>query len=213
MSAVLAEMTPGFRDPVHGAQQSFRTLLDAMSRPGRVQALPSAALDGIVPPSVPRGTALSLSTAAVLLCLLDAETTVHLSGRLATAPSLAWLRFHTGVRLAARGDAAAFTVTRAAELETVLWEALDIGSDEAPQDGGTLIVEVDSLETGTPLQLRGPGIEGVQPLCVAGPSPAFWQWRRQLSTQRPRGIDLVLCCGDRLTALPRSTRIEIDPEA
>ena len=44
MSAALAEMTPGFRDATHGAQQSFRALLDAMSRPGSVFELPSTAL-------------------------------------------------------------------------------------------------------------------------------------------------------------------------
>ena len=35
MSAVLADMGPGFRDQVHGSQQVFRTLLAAMAHPGR----------------------------------------------------------------------------------------------------------------------------------------------------------------------------------
>jgi alpha-D-ribose 1-methylphosphonate 5-triphosphate synthase subunit PhnH len=213
MSAVLADMTAGFRDAVHGAQQTFRTVLAAMARPGSVTALPPAALDGIAPPeSAPPGKPMRAGTAALLLTLLDAETTVRLTGTLASSAALAWLRFHTGVRSAWLEEAAAFTVARAAEVDEVLWSRVGLGTDEAPQAGGTLVVEVDGLAERGALQLllRGPGIADVQPLSVGGLAPAFWRWRVALQRALPRGVDLVLVHGTRIAAIPRSTRITLE---
>jgi len=211
MSAVLAEMTPGFRDATHGAQQTFRTVLDAMSRPGRVLTLPTTATRGIVPPaSTPSDRPMSAGTAALLLTLLDAETSVHLGGALGSAAAASYLRFHTGARLSSEPELAAFAVARAAELDAALWSDLDLGSDEAPQRGATLIVEVDSLDAdaATRLNLRGPGIETMQALAVTGLSNGFWAWRVQTAALLPRGVEIILVCGDRLAALPRTTRIE-----
>jgi len=213
MSAVLAEMTPGFRDATHGAQQTFRTLLDVMARPGVVSTLPAAALDGIEPPaSATPGRPMSKAAAAVLLTLLDAETTVRVAGTLASAAALAYLRFHTGVRSTWLDELAAFTVARAAEVDAPLCSRLDLGSDEAPQRGGTLVVEVDALGelAQTRLRLRGPGIESVQMLGVAGLSREFWLWRTRLQSVLPRGVDLVLVCGSEIAAIPRTTRIALE---
>ncbi|HJV62851.1 MAG TPA: phosphonate C-P lyase system protein PhnH [Albitalea sp.] len=211
MSALLVEMTPGFADAAHGAQQVFRVLLDAMARPGRIHTLPAAAVAGIVPPAGVDGAPMGRAAAASLLTLLDAETTLHLHGDLARATTIAWLRFHTGVRLAAAGHAA-FVAARAGEVDRALCDALDLGSDEAPQRGATLLVEVDALDDrpiagGAAFTLRGPGIEDCHDLAVAGVPDAVWAWRLALRQALPRGVDLVLTQGDRLAALPRTTRI------
>jgi alpha-D-ribose 1-methylphosphonate 5-triphosphate synthase subunit PhnH len=211
MSAVLAEMTPGFRDATHGAQQTFRTVLDAMSRPGRVLRLPATATRGVVPPaSTQSDRPMGVGTAALLLTLLDADTSAHLAGTLGSGEAASYLRFHTGARLSAQAELAAFVVLRAAELDAPLWSRFDLGSDEAPQQGATLIVEVDALDAraATRLNLRGPGIETTQVLAVTGLSAAFWAWRAQTEALLPRGVEIVLVCGDRLAALPRTTRIE-----
>jgi alpha-D-ribose 1-methylphosphonate 5-triphosphate synthase subunit PhnH len=213
MSAVLAEVTPGFRDAVHGAQQTFRSVLDAMARPGRIVELPASALDGLVPPaSAVHGRPMSLGGAAVLLALLDAETRVRLAGSLASAPALAYLRFHTGVRSPWQEESADFTLARARDVDASLWTRLDLGHDEAPQRGATLLVEVDTLggDGGTRLRLRGPGIETSQPLSVGGLSHEFWLWRQRLQAALPRGIDLMLVDGARLAAIPRSSRITLE---
>jgi alpha-D-ribose 1-methylphosphonate 5-triphosphate synthase subunit PhnH len=210
MTAALAEMTSGFRDATHGAQQTFRTLLDAMSRPGRVFTFPHGALDGIEPPaSGTPGRPMGLGATATLLALLDAETTVTLHGATASHAATAYLRFHTGVRAVEHG--AAFTLARAGELNAALWAGLDLGSDEVPQNGATLLIEVDGFEIAgaTPLQLRGPGIESTQALHVAGPPEAFWRWRLDLQALLPRGIDLVLVHGTQVAAIPRSTRLSL----
>ena len=59
---------PGFADPVHDSQQTFRALLDALAQPGLYQTTVAVA-----PPA-----GLTPSCAAAALTLLDLETTVWL---------------------------------------------------------------------------------------------------------------------------------------
>lgn len=206
-AGALADMRPGFADPVGAAQQVFRSLLQAMARPGRVQALEPAVLQGLQPPALQR------ASGAALLTLLDADTRLHLVGRLHDEAATRFLAFHTGLREAAIEEAD-FVVAAAQEAVPALWERLHDGSDLAPQAGATLIVEVPALSedagAGTRLRLRGPGIRTLHCLRVEGLSPAFWQARIARQADFPRGIDLVLACGDTLAAVPRTTQIELE---
>ncbi len=204
MSAVLAELGRGFAQPVHDAQQVFRAVLEAMSRPGRIQALPAAVLDPLETPALGR------ATTAVLLTLLDAETRLWLHPSLRSEAARAYLQFHTGVMQADDAARAGFAIIEADHATPALWQALPSGSDAVPQDGATLIVEVPSLDEGLTLSLSGPGVETVQPLRVAGLHAGFWQARRQMEASFPLGIELILTCGDRLAALPRSTRVSLE---
>lgn len=206
----LATVGRGFAQPVPAAQQAFRALLEAMSRPGRIQALPAALLAGIEPPGLPRGLT------ALLLTLLDAETSLWLDVALAGEHGLDYLRFHTGVRTQDGARDAAFAVCAADRVLPAVWAELDAGTDEVPQSGATLLIEVPSLQSDgtapsvTPLQLRGPGIESEQTLAVGGLDAAFWRARAALECEYPRGIDLILCCGDTLAAIPRTTRVTVE---
>ncbi|HEY8976810.1 MAG TPA: phosphonate C-P lyase system protein PhnH [Burkholderiaceae bacterium] len=211
MSAVLARMGAGFADPVHGAQQAFRALLTAMSEPGRVLALPAAAIAGLESSGNEARPPFDVALAATLLTLLDADTPAHLAGALDTGDARAWLRFHTGARTLPQ--ATAMTAALARDVDAALWEALDPGTDDAPQASATLFVQVGALSEqplpGTvALKLRGAGIRTSRDLAVAGLSPAFWRWRAALRAELPRGVDLVLACGARLAAIPRSTHVE-----
>jgi alpha-D-ribose 1-methylphosphonate 5-triphosphate synthase subunit PhnH len=211
MSATLAHMGAGFADPVHGAQQTFRVLLGAMSEPGRLFTLHDAAIDGLAPADADLRPPVGVAMAATLLTLLDADTPVHLAGDLGHEDARAWLRFHTGARDVAA--AAATTVALARDVDAPLCDALSLGTDEAPQTGATLVVEVDALSDrplagGVALKLRGAGIESARDLAVAGLPASFWQWRLLLQAELPRGVDLVLVCGAQVAAIPRSTRIE-----
>jgi hypothetical protein len=86
-------MRPGFTDPVQDGQSCFRAVLEALSRPGRIQTLDSA----LTPPAP-----LHPATAAVLLTLVDTETPLHHD---AGAEADAWLRFHCGCPMAPVGEA------------------------------------------------------------------------------------------------------------
>ncbi|MGD9831649.1 MAG: phosphonate C-P lyase system protein PhnH [Piscinibacter sp.] len=204
MSAVLADLGRGFGQPVHDAQRVFRAVLEAMSRPGRVQALPAAVLDALETPGLGR------ATTAVLLALLDAETRVWLHPSLYSEAARAYLSFHTGVQHVDEAHRASFAVIEADHATPALWHELARGSDAVPQDGATLIVEVTSLDQGLALALRGPGVETVQTLRAGGLHAGFWQARRDLESAFPLGIELILTCGDRLAALPRSTRVSLE---
>lgn len=222
MTVDLADLPPGLADPVHHAQQSFRRVLDALAQPGRLQRLPADVVDPLQGPAARAGQPRwGRGLSAVLLTLLDAETSLHLGERLDTPEARAWLRFHTGVRLVAPAWRAAFMAARAADIEAATLDALDLGTDEAPQRGATLVIEVGQLDdaSGPPpagpshtLRLRGPGVPGERRLRVTGVARAVWCRRIDLEAERPRGIDLLLVAGDTLAGLPRSTRIALDPE-
>jgi alpha-D-ribose 1-methylphosphonate 5-triphosphate synthase subunit PhnH len=179
----------GFADPVLDAQASFRAVLEAMSRPGRVQAV-------VAPPEVPPG--LSPAAAAVLLTLVDAATPLRIA---AGTEAEAWLRFHCGCPVVT--ERAAFVLDPAAELLS-----LDAGTDEEPERGATLILEVAALEEGAGWRLTGPGIREAHRLRVTGAPDGFVNaWARNRA-RFPRGVDAILCAGTRIAALPRSVRIE-----
>lgn len=181
---------PGFADPVLDAQAGFRAVLQAMSRPGQVQRVPLL-------PELPPG--LSAAAAAVLLTLVDAETRI----RLAAGPEAeAWVRFHCGAPLVAAG-AAQFVLDPAAGLL-----ALDPGTEEEPERGATLILDVTALEEGAGWRLTGPGIRESHRLKVTGAPAGFladWATNR---ARTPCGVDVILCAGDAIAALPRSVAIE-----
>jgi len=197
----------GLADPVHGAQQVFRQLLSAQSHPGRLHTLADALLQGLEAPGLGR------AMAAVLLSLLDAETGLWLPADWQDGGAADWLRFHTGTRTDLSLDTAPFAATDLSALAregrdaASLWTTLPWGSDEVPQDGATLLLEVPALaEAGTDaLTLRGPGIASTQTLAVAGLDAAFWRARDAVAAAYPCGVDLLLCCGDAFAAIPRTT--------
>jgi alpha-D-ribose 1-methylphosphonate 5-triphosphate synthase subunit PhnH len=189
-----ATLTAGFAEPVLDAQRCFRAVLDAMARPGRVQHLPD-----LPAPPAPLGAA----AAAVLLTLADADTPVWLD---AGAAAEAWLRFHAGAPIVAAPEDATFLL--ACGTPPALRD-LAQGTEEEPHRSATLILQVAGLEEGAGWRLTGPGIEHAHRLRVTGLPEGFaaaWQANRALF---PRGIDLILCAGDRLAALPRTTALEI----
>jgi alpha-D-ribose 1-methylphosphonate 5-triphosphate synthase subunit PhnH len=213
MSITLADVGAGFAAPVHDAQQVFRALLDAMARPGTIQALPASALAALQPPA-PMGSGLC----ATLLTLLDADATLHLGEGHDSELAQGYLRFHTGVRRLAAAEAD-FVVARAAEADAALWHQLQAGTDEAPQASATLVLDVPALANaplpGAPLlRLRGPGIRESTAFAVAGlradGAAAFWQARIAQEAAFPLGIDLILVAGERVAALPRTTRIALE---
>jgi alpha-D-ribose 1-methylphosphonate 5-triphosphate synthase subunit PhnH len=187
----------GFSVPALASQAVFRATLEALSRPGRLQRAASDA-------EAPRE--LHAAAAAIALALLDQDTTLWRAASLESEAVGAYLRFHTGCRLATDARLADFALAGAAELPAL--EALECGSDEYPDRSATLILQVDSLEEGVGWRFAGPGIRGVARLAVGGLCAAFLAfWARNVALY-PRGVDAFLACGERLCGLPRTVRIE-----
>jgi len=207
IASLLSHIGPAMRDPVHATQQTFRALLDAMARPGAQVDLPAACVDGIAAPLDTRGQPIAEGLVALLLTVLDRETTVRLHGEFGSDACAQYLRFHTGVPMA---GPAAFEVVRAHRVDVALCQTFELGSDEEPQHGATVIVEVPAFDpkAAPPIVLRGPGIDDTRALPVSALEPSVWRWRMQRQADFPRGVDLVFVHERQLVALPRSTRLE-----
>jgi alpha-D-ribose 1-methylphosphonate 5-triphosphate synthase subunit PhnH len=185
--------TPGFADPVGEAQATFRAVLDAMARPGRI----AQAGAGLRPP-----TPMIAATAAVALTLIDQETRVFLDPAMQQAAP--WLAFHAGAPIAATQAEADFVLA----LSCPDIATLPSGSDEAPEDSATLILQVAAIGSGAAYRLTGPGLAEPCVLQVQGlPADFADQWRRNHALA-PRGIDIVLCAENQIAALPRSVTLE-----
>jgi alpha-D-ribose 1-methylphosphonate 5-triphosphate synthase subunit PhnH len=184
---------PGFAEPVTEAQATFRAVLDAMARPGRLHQ----AGERLTAPAP-----LDPATAAVLLTLVDNETPLWLEASVAAARD--WLAFHCGAIIVEAPDRAAFAVARALPDLTTL----PAGTHEAPEASATLIMQIAALGTGTRYRLSGPGLREPTQLAASGlPADFIAQWQRNHALF-PRGVDIILCARTTLAALPRSVAIE-----
>jgi alpha-D-ribose 1-methylphosphonate 5-triphosphate synthase subunit PhnH len=188
----MTHLSPGFADPVLDAQGSFRAILEAMSRPGRIQRIEAR----IAPPAP-----LCTAAAAALLSLADADTPLWLDAGDVVAE---WLRFHCGAPITPEIGAARFALACGTAPSL---EVLDVGTDEDPQLGATLILQVAGLVAGDGWRLTGPGIQHEHRLRVLGAPADFTAALARNHTLFPRGIDVLLCAGDSIAALPRSVMI------
>jgi alpha-D-ribose 1-methylphosphonate 5-triphosphate synthase subunit PhnH len=116
-------------------------------------------------------------------------------------PARAWIAFHCGATF----DAPA---RFALALTCPDFATLPAGSDEAPEDSCTVILQVRALGTGAKFLVSGPGLRAPKMFAVDGLPENFaarWQANHALF---PRGVDLILCAGTQLAALPRSAQLE-----
>jgi alpha-D-ribose 1-methylphosphonate 5-triphosphate synthase subunit PhnH len=193
----VAELPAGFADKVLSAQSTFRSVMDALARPGSVQRI--AATAG-VPAAMMRGTA------AIALTLFDHDTPVWLDPLMSRTPDVAkWLKFHAGAPVIADSSICSFALIG----DTGALPNLDrfsFGTDEYPDRSTTLILQVESLARGHMFELRGPGIDGTTTL-QAAIRPVDLFERLAINALFPRGIDVVLVADDAIVAIPRTTRL------
>jgi alpha-D-ribose 1-methylphosphonate 5-triphosphate synthase subunit PhnH len=188
----------GFADLVGNSQTVFRAAMNALSRPGLVQALDV----DVTPPSP-----LTPELAALTLALADHDSPIWLDPTLAASEAVTgWLKFHTGAPIVAEPDAAQFAlIVDVAEILPLTRFAL--GTDQYPDRSTTLLVAVDALTGGAALTLAGPGVKTTETLAIAGLpagfAPAFIDNREEF----PRGVDLLFAAYGQVIGLPRSTRL------
>jgi len=193
----IAELPVGFADSVLSAQSTFRSVMDAMARPGSVLRV---TVSVGAPPRLMRGTA------AIALTLFDHDTPIWLDRRLSETDDVTkWLKFHSGAPVIADPLTCSFAlVSDVASLPSL--DRFGFGRSEYPDRSTTLIVEVDSLEQGIKYELRGPGIDGSVTLCATVEIKELFEQLTINAALFPRGIDVVLVADDLLVAIPRTTR-------
>ena len=193
MSAVAA----GFAAPVLAAQTTFRTVMDAMARPGTI-----GRLAGVAAPAP-----LSASAAAVALTLLDYETPFWLDAPLADTGEVArFISFHTGARVTDDPAAAAFAFV-AAPAMVPPFARFAQGSAEYPDRSTTLVLQVTHLADGAGMILHGPGIAGMRRLAASPLPQDFLAQLAENRTRFPRGVDILLASADAVVGLPRSLNV------
>ena len=193
-----AELPAGFADKVLSAQSTFRSVMDAIARPGSVQRIVSAAG---TPPAMMRGTA------AIALTLFDHDTPVWLDARMsATAGVANWLKFHTSAPVVADSSIASFALVADPENLPAL-DRFAFGSNEYPDRSTTLVLQVESLTDGPVVELQGPGIDGSAALRASIQPHDLFERLFINATLFPRGIDVVLVHNDSIVAIPRTTRL------
>lgn len=178
----------GFAHPSIDAAHAFRNLMEAMARPGTILKL-----EGATPPAP-----LSVAAGVALLTLCDTETPLYLAGQADCAAVRQWVAFHTGA-----------PITKPAQCMFALgtWAALGplsaypVGTSDYPDRSATLIVDGADLGAGG-ATLTGPGIRNTAQLSL--PEVQAFQDNAALF---PLGQDFFFTQGDRIAALPRSTKI------
>lgn len=194
-----AAVLGGFAAPVFEAQATFRALLDALARPGRVVPLPR-----LPQPPAP----LSSGAAAIALTLIDADTPVFLDRQLAGSEAVGqWLAFHTGAPVVADPAEALFALIADPAAAPPLG-AFPKGTADYPDGAATLVLQVATCTAGAEAAvLAGPGIDGEARLAPAPLPPGFWDQARANAALYPRGIDMLFVGPDAVAGLPRSSRI------
>ena len=182
-SQELQNVVAGFTHEAFGSQAVFRTSLNALSYPGRPLEMP---LDCALP-GQGQGAAVAL-----LLGLLDSDTTLWMSPSVLHSDATAWLRFHTGCKVVEDVSVAQFIWVAYGDSLPQM-SSLMLGSDAYPDQSATCIIETQGFDTDvTDLVLEGPGIEGERTLKVLGLPDAFLeQWTNNQGIF-PRGVDVFL---------------------
>jgi alpha-D-ribose 1-methylphosphonate 5-triphosphate synthase subunit PhnH len=194
----VAELPAGFADKVLSAQSTFRSVMDAMARPGSIQRIVS---------SVGTPAAMMRGTAAIALTLFDHDTPVWLDTRMSATPDVTkWLKFHTSAPVVADSSIAGFALLGDPQNLPSL-DRFAFGSNEYPDRSTTLILQVEGLAQGPAIELRGPGIDGTATLHASIRLQDLFERLAVNVTLFPRGIDVVLVHDDAIVTIPRTTRL------
>lgn len=193
----VVDLIAGFSDPVRDSAITFRAILNAMARPGRITFLP-------VMPPVPNP--MNGGAVCVALSLLDSDTPVWLGQGLRSNAVCDHLRFHTGAPIIDDPAQARFAFFDASEITSVSGQ-LPVGTPDYPDRSATAVVMVPGFSECGGACLTGPGVDVQCRLAPNGITSAAWGMQAQNAELYPLGIDTIFAGPDSLAALPRSTRL------
>ena len=192
-------------DEVFDAQRHFRSVLDSVARPGKINRLHSVELE---PPS-----GLNAASVLVAFTLMDATSTFH-AVHMDRGES-GYLALNTGARWTEIGDAQ-FLFAAGEETPEFL-DSANCGDLIYPDTAATVILQIADASTtplasGLTLALEGPGIDGTAMLFVRGLSADLLLALQARNAEFPLGLDSILTFADGagcpcVAALPRTARV------
>jgi alpha-D-ribose 1-methylphosphonate 5-triphosphate synthase subunit PhnH len=199
-------------DRVHDAQEIYRVVLHAMSRPGLIGKLGNA-VNGI---ELPVGT--SRTAAAIALTLLDGEVAfaVYMQGHEGWTETIRRLTYCKLVDFAAADYAFVDGIEELSFINQVQSQ-LRIGTLSSPEKSATVFIRVKSFlknetavqKQGCSLKLTGPGIQTETSCYIDGLSFAWIECRARLVEEYPLGVDLIFYTENgEVMAIPRTTVVE-----
>jgi alpha-D-ribose 1-methylphosphonate 5-triphosphate synthase subunit PhnH len=176
-------------------QKIFRTLLQAMSRPGRVYVMDSRGEEGLL---------------LVLQTLIDHEVTFTVVGDDQESLKHAIVKA-TGSR-AVTIEEADFAIVPSGDSEGAVLRAKR-GSLDYPHSGATMVYLVDDLDdnkSGNPVcLLKGPGVENEISPRINGLNKNELIQLQESNSEYPLGVDSIfLDKAGRILCIPRSTSME-----
>jgi alpha-D-ribose 1-methylphosphonate 5-triphosphate synthase subunit PhnH len=185
--------------PVLDAQQTFRTLLNAMAHPGTVNTL------SVQPGETPEQ--------AICFALMDFEVAYAIAAPGDGADDLTrWIAVHTACQPAPIADAA--FVIAYGPLPADAWAAIRRGTLAFPDTGATIVYclpaigETEVAGRGTRVTLTGPGIETVQTVTVTGLPAGEFAALTRANCEYPMGVDVILVDhAGHLACIPRSSKL------
>lgn len=179
-------------DEVFDSQRAFRLILDAMANPTRRVSLAACA---------ERFHAGDKPLLAIGMTLLDNEVSFHAVGDEALE---AELRSLTLARSASLEKADFVFVKTVGDVEATI-PFVKYGTLRDPHLSATVVV-LDGGAGDHPMQLHGPGIDGVATFSASDAAYAALCARDRQCYEYPQGIDLIFITGDgELYAIPRRT--------
>jgi alpha-D-ribose 1-methylphosphonate 5-triphosphate synthase subunit PhnH len=176
-------------------QQNFRTLLSAMSHPGKVYRLDDAFVDPLM---------------AVIRTLIDQEVSFCVVGEDTGLPQL--IQERTLSPLVEIGEADFVIIPEGGSFGGIY--KAKRGTPEYPDQGATIIYKVEALGGGAngkaSVALTGPGIESEIRPVVKGLISGEFVDIADVNSEFPLGVDCIFVDNAyRVMCIPRSTRVEV----
>lgn len=170
-------------------QKQFRLLLEAISRPGRCYPLLKHSDNGSV-------------ALGILAILLDAEVSLADPHHLLQKSDWPMLQAKL-----AESEQADYLVCDALRNPDFMPR---IGTLQSPEQSATIVLVVNKLGKGNVnLKLTGPGIKKSENLIISGLSLQWLSKREDWNCSFPLGVDFILIDDEQVTALPRTTKVEL----
>jgi alpha-D-ribose 1-methylphosphonate 5-triphosphate synthase subunit PhnH len=182
------------------AQLTFRKVLDAMARPGKVVKMPDIALNPSTENKYPF---------AILFTLLDHEVSFKVldpKNRENTEEISRYISSNTGSRESQLENAVFFLIYGGSS--NGLIKKMKRGTLEYPDASATLIYDVGRIGKGIRLTISGPGIRAEREIEIDGIEEEEIREIVTVNSEFPLGIDAIF--SDRygnIVCLPRSTRV------